>query len=143
MRIVYDDEMQNILVNAVEKFMNNLDIASIVSYEWGSDRVQMSTVKKKLNDYLKTFYYMEIGNKVTHAHGIGNNCNYPVYFYPEGEQEIQHCANINLNSGCFGEGFISIEDYNGNKVGASYELHKSGIKKKEINEVTAVKRKSR
>lgn len=129
MRIVYDDEMKNTLVDAVYNFLKNLNIDSVVVYEYGTDRVQVWTVRNKLNEFLKQ-YNMEIGNKVTHAHNIGNNCNYPVYYYPENGTEIQHCANINLNSGCFGEGFISIEDYNGNKIGKVYELTTRGIRRR-------------
>ena len=125
MRIVYDDTMQKVLTGAVSKFMSELNVNSIVAYEWGTDRVQMNKLKEKLNQFLKA-YSMEIGNKVTHAHGIGNNCNYPVYFYSE--NETQHCANININTGMYGEGFVSVEDYNGKRVGNAYELRKRGIK---------------
>ena len=125
MRIVYDDEMQNVLVYLVNKFMSELDIKSVVAYEWGTDRVQMNKFKEKLNKFLGS-YSMEIGNKATHAYGIGNNCNYPVYFYSE--NETQHCANININTGMYGEGYVSVEDYNGKRVGITYELRKHGIK---------------
>ena len=127
MRIVYDDTIQRVLVGAVNKFMSELDVKSIVAYEWGTDRVQMYKLKEKLNGFLEN-YSMEIGNKATHAHGIGNNCNYPVYFYSE--DETQHCANININTGMYGEGYVSIEDYNGKRVGMAYEVRKHGIKSK-------------
>ena len=73
---------------------------------------------------------MSIGNKVTHAHGIGNNCQYPVYYHPEGSDEVQECGSININSGMYGEGFVSCEDYNGRRVGKLYEVTKFGIKVK-------------
>ena len=127
MKIVYDDYMQDYFDDLLREFMGNLNcnIKSVVSYEWGTDRVQMGKVKERLNNFLAN-YYMEIGNTVTHAHGIGNNCKYPVYYHAE--NEIQHCADININTGMYGEGYVSIEDYNGHRIGMAYELHKHGIK---------------
>lgn len=128
MRIVYDDEKQSEFVNAVEKFMDEYDPKKYIRYEHGTDRVQMDLVKKGLNRFLKS-YKMEIGNTVTHAYGIGNNCCYPVYYHTE--SEIQQCANINLNTGMYGEGYVSVEDYNGKKIGHSHELNKwGGVQKK-------------
>lgn len=127
MRIVYDDNMQSTFVQAVSHFMETLRIAEVTRYENGMDRIQMYLVKKKLNRYLQD-YHIEIGQTVTHAHGIGNNCQYPVYYHPEDAAEIQQCAYINLNIGLYGEGYLSCEDYNGNRIGNTYELHKFGIK---------------
>jgi hypothetical protein len=102
----------------------------VVKYDWGTERVQSSMVKERLNGYLED-YSMEIGNTVTHAHGIGNNCQYPVYYHAT--NEIQHCANININSGMYGEVYVSIENYNGKKVGGVYyELTRHGVTKKRI-----------
>ena len=129
MRIVYDDTKQDELVAAVEKFMASFDVKRIVQYEYGMDRVQMHILREKLNLYLE-HCRMSIGNKVTHAHGIGNNCQYPVYYYPEGSDEIQECGSININSGMYGEGFVSCEDYNGRRVGKLYKVAKIGIKVK-------------
>ena len=123
MRIVYDDTMQNTFVGLVEDFLKQLDIKSVSQYEWGTNRIQMFQVKDKLNNFISDCYF-EIGNKVTHAHGIGNNCNYPVYYYAE--NEIQNCAYINLNTGMYGEGYVSVEDYNGKLVSKAYELCKYG-----------------
>ena len=129
MRIVYDDTMQETMAAAVGEFMDALNVEEIVRYEWGTDRVQMGAIKKKLGLYLEP-YRMSIGNTVTHAHGIGNNCQYPVYYRPEGVDEIQQCGSINLNSGLYGEGYVSCEDYNGKRVGAAYEVTTRGVKKK-------------
>ena len=129
MRIVYDDTMQGSMTAAVEGFMESLDVKEIVRYEWGTDRVQMGILKENLRLYLEP-YRMSIGNTVTHAYGIGNNCQYPVYYHPEGSDEIQQCGNINLNSGMYGEGFVSCEDYNGKRVGAAYEVTTRGVTKK-------------
>ena len=123
MRIVYDDTMQNTFVGLVEDFLKQLEIKSVLQYEWGSNRIQMFKVKDKLNDYISSCNF-EIGKKVIHAYGIGNNCNYPVYYHTE--NEIQHCAYINLNIGMYGEGYVSVEDYNGKLVSKSYELCKYG-----------------
>lgn len=129
MRIVYDDTMQETMAAAVGAFMDALNVGEVTRYEWGTDRVQMGAIKKKLGLYLEP-YRMSIGNTVTHAHGIGNNCQYPVYYRPEGVDEIQQCGSINLNSGLYGEGYVSCEDYNGKRVGAAYEVTTRGVKKK-------------
>jgi len=130
MRIVYDDSRQKDFTNALEGFISGIDIKDLVRYEWGTDRVQMAYVREKLNGYLKPFH-MEIGRTVTHANGIGNNCMYPVYYCPEDTAEIQHCAYINLNTGMFGEGYLSCEDYNGKLISPVYEFHTYGIKRKQ------------
>ena len=127
MRIVYDDAMQNMVVTLVAEYMAFLNnhMERVVRYEYGMDRVQRTEVKERLNGYLED-HYMEIGNTVTHAHGIGNNCMYPVYYHTE-NNEIQHCANININSGMYGEVYVSVEDYNGRRVSRSYELTRHGV----------------
>ena len=129
MRLVYDDAMQGTMAAAVGEFMDALTVGEIVRYEWGTDRVQMSMLKERLGAYLE-YYRMSIGNTVTHAHGIGNNCQYPVYYHPEGVDEIQQCGYININSGMYGEGFVSCEDYNGRRVGAAYEIRTRGVVRK-------------
>lgn len=129
MRIVYDDTKQSELVSAVNLFVAGLDVKKFIEYEYGMERVQMYKLKMRLNFFLER-YRMNIGDKVTHAHGIGNNCQYPVYYYPEGTDEIQQCAYINLNTGMYGEGFLSCEDYNGNRIGTVYEISKWGIKRR-------------
>lgn len=129
MRIVYDDAMQESMAAAVGKFMDSLDVKGITQYEWGTDRVQMGILKKRLSSYLEP-YRFSIGNTVTHAHGIGNNCRYPVYYRPEGVDELQQCGSINLNSGMYGEGYVNCEDYNGRRVGAAYEVTTRGVTKK-------------
>lgn len=125
MRIVYDDAKQKDFIVAVERFMSYLNVSSIVEYNYGMDRVQRYLLRRKLDSFLATYTKFTIGNKATHAHGIGNNCNYPVYFTTS--EEIQHCANININAGLYSEVFVSIEDYNGKRVGAKYELTPHGI----------------
>ncbi len=129
MRSVYDDAKQGSMAAAVGKFIDSLDVKEITRYEWGTDRVQMDILKRMLGLYLEP-YRMSIGNIVTHAYGIGNNCQYPVYYHPEGADEIQQCGNINLNSGMYGEGYVGCEDYNGKRVGAAYEVTTRGVTKK-------------
>ena len=130
MRIVYDDAKQTDLVKAVEDAMKSIDVRVFVTYSNGMNRVRMHKIKEWLNGRLAPLS-LNIGNTVKHAHGIGNNCQYPVYYKPKGAEETQHCANINLNTGLYGEGYISIEDYNGSRVGPAYEIRaKWGVKKK-------------
>lgn len=122
MRIVYDDTMQSEMVVAVGRFMDTLDVKRIN----GMDGVQMHILREKLNLYLE-HCRMSIGGKVTHAYGIGNNCQYPVYYHPEGVSEIQQCGSININTGMYGEGYVSCEDYNGRRIGELYEVTRFGI----------------
>ena len=130
MRVVYDDSMQKTFVDVAEMFVSSFSVKDAIRYEWGIERVQMHIVKEKLNAFLRKCFNMEIGETVTHAHGIGNNCQYPVYYYQDSVDEIHQCAYINLNTGMYGEGFLSCEDYNGNRIGAIYEINRWGIKVK-------------
>lgn len=127
MRIVYDDAMQKEVCKIVHDAMEHLNrrIDLVVRYEYGMNRVQRTKVKERINGILED-YYMEIDNTVTHAHGIGNNCMYPIYYHAE-NNEIQHCANININSGMYGEVYVSVEDYNGRVVSRKYELTQHGV----------------
>lgn len=129
MRIVYDDAMQGTMAAAVGEFMDALNVGEIVRYEWGTDRVQMHMLREKLGAYLE-YYRMSIGNTVTHAYGIGNNCQYPVYYHPEGVDEIQQCGNINLNSDPYGGGYVGCENYNGKRIGAAYEVNTHSVIRK-------------
>ena len=127
MRIVYDNTMQQKAVELVAEYLaflnNHMD--RVVRYDWGMNRVQRNLVKERLQGYLED-YGFDIGKTVTHAHGIGNNCQYPIYYYGDID-ETQHCANININSGLYGDVYVSIEDYNGKCVGKKYELNRNGI----------------
>lgn len=127
MRIVYDDTMQEMAIKLVDRVMAHLNrrIDLVVEYEWGMYRVQRAKVKERINGALED-YNMEIGKTVTHAHGIGNNCMYPIYYYAD-TNEIQHCANININSGMYGDVYVSIENYNGKVVSKRYELTGHGV----------------
>lgn len=126
MRMVYDDTMQDVFCEIVNNVMLNLNhnIKPVVKYEYGMNRVQRTMVKERLNWVLKD-YCIEIGNHVTHANGIGNNCEYPVYYHAE--NEIQHCANIHINSGLYGDVYVYATDYNGNRITKSYKLTQHGV----------------
>ena len=126
MRVVYDDTMQEMAIKLVDKVMAHLNrrIDLVVEYEWGMDRVQRAKVKERINGALED-YSMEIGKTVTHAHGIGNNCMYPIYY--NDINEIQHCANININNGLYGDVYVSIENYNGKVVSKRYKLTAHGV----------------
>lgn len=128
MRIVYDDTMQQKAVKLVAEYLAflNSHMDRVVRYEWGMDRVQSSLVKARLQGYLED-YHFDIGKTVTHAHGIGNNCRYPIYYEGGSWDEIQHCANININNGMYGDVYVSVEDYNGKVIGQKYTLTRHGI----------------
>ena len=127
MRIVYDDTMQQKAVKLVAEYLEflNKHMDRVVRYEWSMNRVQKNLVKERLQGYLEDFGF-DIGKTVTHAHGIGNNCQYPIYYHGC-VNEIQHCANININSGLYGDVYVSIEDYNGKAIGKKYTLTRHGI----------------
>lgn len=132
MRIVYDDAKQPELVKAVEEFMDALDVKQFVSYEWGTDRVQTHELRVSLNQFLNS-RGLSIGATVKHAHGIGNNCQYPVYFRPADIDELQQCGSINLNRGMYGECYVSCVDYNDKRIGPAYEIRASlGVRKKAV-----------
>lgn len=126
MRIVYDDAKLPQAVTACGQFMKELDVQFCVEYEYGTHRVQDSLVKKELNDFFRQHQF-HIGNTVTHKHGIGNNCQYPLY-YTGDEKEFQQVGYININSGMFGEVFVSINDYDQSLAGDyTYELTPRGV----------------
>ena len=129
MRIVYDDAMEQKMVWAVGRFMETLHVEEIVVYEWRMDRVSMTELRVRLNRFLRD-HRLRIGEKAVHAYGIGNKCRYPVYYSPEGLEELQQCGSINLNTGLYGEGYVSCVNYNGKRVGAMYEVRKEGVIKK-------------
>ncbi len=131
MRIVYDDAKQPELVKAVEEFMDVLDVRQFVSYEWGTDRVQRHTLRASLNQFLGS-RGLSIGATVKHAHGIGNNCQYPVYYHPADADELQQCGSINLNQGLYGECYVSCVDYNDVRVGPVYEIRARWGVRKEV-----------
>ena len=126
MRIVYDDTKQKEACELVHDAMMHLNrrIDLVVKWEYGMNRVQRVKVKEIIQGILED-YCFDIGNTVTHAHGIGNNCMYPVYY--DADNEVQHCANININSGMYGEVYVNVEDYNGKIVSRRYELTRHGV----------------
>lgn len=91
----------------------------------------MHKLQESLNKFLDS-RKMSIGDTVTHAHGIGNNCRYPVYYRPESVDELQQCGSINLNTGLYGEGYVSCADYNGHLIGPAYTVRAHWGVKKEV-----------
>lgn len=125
MRIVYDDAKASKAVVALHTFMTwKLDIKSVVREENWMQRVQRAELKSQLSRFFERDN-LRIGNTVTHAYGIGNNCRYPVYY--EAENELQECCAININIGLYGEAYVSLEDYNGKRISNPYKLTASGV----------------
>lgn len=129
MRIIYDDSKQRDFLDVCDKFIEKLRALSeqakelgLVAYSNGRDRVQAQVVRQMLSDFAKG-YGFEVGKTVSNAYGIGNNRCYPVYYHAE-EQcgELQHCANVNINSGLHDEAYFNCTDYNGERVWGSYTL---------------------
>lgn len=120
MRIVYDDAKTAKAVAALHDFMTwKLDIKSVVREENWMRRVQRAELKNQLSRFFARDN-LRIGDTVTHAYGIGNNCQYPVYY--EAENELQQCCTININTGLYGEAYVSLEDYNGKRISNLYKL---------------------
>lgn len=120
MRIVYDDAKAVKAVTSLHDFMTRkLDIKSVVREENWMQRVQRAELKSQLSRFFVRDN-LRIGDTVTHAYGIGNNCQYPVYY--EAENELQQCCAININVGLYGEAYVSLEDYNGKRISNLYEL---------------------
>jgi hypothetical protein len=126
MRIVYDDNQQPELCKLYKEFIDNLNPKEFLRFSYGSERINDSAVKNALQCFLKEHNFL-IGDTVTHAHGIGNNCQYPVY-YTGNPEELQQVAYINLNHGMFGEMYTSLDDYNQKLISRAYEISKWGVK---------------
>lgn len=124
MRIVYDDTKASRAVAALHDFMTwKLDIKSVTREENWMQRVQRAELKSQLACFFARDN-LRIGDTVTHAYGIGNNCQYPVYY--EAENELQQCCAININIDPFGAGYVSLEDYDGKRISNSYKLTAHG-----------------
>lgn len=120
MRIVYDDAKAARAVISLEQFMVwQLNPKEVVREENGMLRVQRPELKRQLAHYLARDGF-QIGDRATHAYGIGNNCNYPVFYMAR--EELQQCCSINLNIDPFGVGYVSLEDYNGKRISDLYKV---------------------
>ncbi len=122
MRIIYDDAQAQACVAALRTFMDKLSPVEVCRMDYGINRVQDDMVWEKLNAFLSYRYYMSIGKQAEHYQGIGNNNKYPVYYSPEKEKEIQICCYVEINTGLYGEGFVYLSDYDGNRISPTYTL---------------------
>ena len=113
MRVVYDDSQANL---ALDYFLE---------YESGINRIQTDRLRKRINERLKE-HGLRIGNAVTHAYGIANNCAYSVYF--DTPNEIQQCCTIHINRSLYGEATIYLKDYDNSTISKIYRLHYRGIR---------------
>ena len=134
MRIVYDDAKSHEAVSAVKDFMeHHLDVKSVVREENWMEQVQRAELKEQLSRFIAKNNLI-IGDTVTHYGGIGNNCQYPVYY--KAENELQQCCSININVDPFGKGYVTLEDYNGNRISRLYKIVRDHV---EIEEQIIVK----
>lgn len=101
MRVVYDDSQANLVVDIIDECMEDFAVfvRSFFRYEEGMERIQPNILYERINKRLKE-HGLRIGNTVTYAHGIGNNCAYPVYF--DTPDEVQQCCTIHINLSPFG-----------------------------------------
>ena len=127
MRIIYDDEQAPKVINLLHEFMMlyKSDTERFCAYEYNDKRVQPHIVKAKLNEFFQQNNF-QIGKTVKHAHGIGNNCEYPVYF--KTENELQECCAIHINCGLYGGCCVYITDYNNDISSKIYKLGLFSIK---------------
>lgn len=127
MRVVYDDSQANLAVDIIDECMEdfNVSLDYFIKYENGTKRIQPDILYKRINERLKE-HGLRIGNTVTHAHGIGNNCAYPIYF--DTPDEIQQCCTIHISLSPFGQAGLYLKDYDNNTIGKTYRLGYRGIK---------------
>lgn len=125
MRIIYDDAKAGIAIATIKDFMeHHLDVKTIVRMENWMERVQRDKLKEQLSRFIAKDN-LSIGDTVTHAYGIGNNCQYPVYY--NAENELQQCCSININIDPFGTGYVSLEDYNGKRISCLYKIVRNHV----------------
>lgn len=128
MRIVYDDTQLDVLVDTVSKiitqsFKTAVDMKYVTRRSCGINRVEVGLVKQRLGNMLREHGF-EIGNDVFHAHGIGNNNRYPVYYNtPTEKQQVGH---LHLNSDMYGGVYVYVTDYNLLRHGQEYKLTEYG-----------------
>lgn len=128
MRIVYDDSKAAQAVEQLRNFMcGELDPWNVVREENFMLRVQKLELRSQLNKFWERFGF-QIGDRVTHAYGIGNNSQYLVYYKADGE--LQQCCSVNINVDPFGIGYVSLEDYNGKRISDLYEVTSRSVQVK-------------
>lgn len=114
MRIVYDDSKAKEVVELYYRFLcEGFNAKTASEYEYGMYRIQRRRVIAQLESFLEK-YGFSVGKRVYHENGIGNNGRVPI-FYNAGD-EMQECCYFICNIDPFGEGYISLEDYNGKKL---------------------------
>ena len=109
MRRVYDDTKCEFVKTKVMSHiwrMDKNDIADIVKYDYGCERVQVYLVKKKIAGWLGDDFKF---GKNEHAHGIGNN-NAIEVIYLGNKDEEQICALLHLTDDMFGSVYCWVSD---------------------------------
>lgn len=120
MRIVYDDTKLGLFTEFVSIWAHtrakNVDLKE---YSYGMQRISLRLVQRDLDGYLEEKKFT-IGKDVHHAHGIGNNNRYPVYYHAE--NEMQQVGYLNIIIDPYGGGRVFVSDYNDDRVGALHKL---------------------
>ena len=129
MRIIYDDSQAHLAVDIIdecmEAFKDSMEYFIRYEPEYKLPCIQPDLVHKRLNERLKKHGF-RIGNTVTHAYGIDDNCAYKVYF--DTPNESQECCTLHINCSSNGQAYLYLEDYDGNKISKAYRLTFRGIK---------------
>ena len=128
MRIVYDDQKVSEFMAVLDEFLFQMRFSKVCRNSYGMKRVQSDLVKEQLQTYVYPMGY-EIGCKATHAHGIGNNCLYPVFYTKSADEKQQVCF-IAINSRMYSECYVYVEDYTGTVISPCYDIHTGRIGKR-------------
>lgn len=127
MRIIYDDKAQQKAIDNCYDILCKLNrnLPTVTRYFWGCDRVKEELVRAYFARELKE-YGFKVGETATHAHGIGNNNSYPIYWVAQ-DGNLEHCANINLNDDMYGGVYYYLSDFEEHRITQAYNISKHGI----------------
>ena len=120
MRIVFDDTKLGLFTEFISIWAHTrARNVQLKEYSYGMQRFSLKLVQRDIDGYLEEKKF-EIGNDVYHAHGIGNNNRYPVYYNAENEKQQVGYLNIIIDP--YGGCRVFVSDYNDDRVGALHKL---------------------
>lgn len=139
-----DDSKMIDFCDMLSDCIDGMVVSSVVRRDYGSMRVMEPLVRKYIQKYMdmatETYFgkgyanafYIDVDH-ATHAHDIGNNNEYPVIFHKKDSKtgeliEDQILGYLNLNTGLYGELYLSLDDLNHNVV-LLYKLNSRYISK--------------
>ena len=130
MRIVFDEDHDHIfaLVRVVTEFLTNNcrtegQMRCMTKYSYGIDRVEVNLVREQIAKFFSSTRF-QIGKDCYHAHNIGNNNRYTVYFAADGE--LQFAGYLNLIDNMYGSVLVYVTDHLDHKRTSTYRLSRYG-----------------